>query len=89
MMIQDWNKCSGAARCAYLRRASHPHHGHDGRAETQGLLQAALQQAEIFQLRTKPGQYELVCFDHIEEQLRGTFTSTSSKKYKEHICNPS
>lgn len=44
--------------CSYLWRASHPHHGHDGRAETQGLLQTAIQQAEIFQLGTNTGQRE-------------------------------
>lgn len=47
----------GLDRCSYLRGASHPHHGHDGWAETQGFLQAAFQQAEIFQLRTTPAQY--------------------------------
>lgn len=41
--------------CSYLWRASHPHHGHDGRAETQRLLQTAVQQAQVFQLRTTPG----------------------------------
>lgn len=35
----------------HLWRASHPHHGHDGGAEPQGLLQAAVQQAELFQLQ--------------------------------------
>ena len=40
----------------HLRRTSHPHHGHDGGAQTQGLLQTAVQQTEILQLQTTPGQ---------------------------------
>lgn len=34
-----------------LRCASHPHHGHYRWAESQGLLQAALQQVQILQLK--------------------------------------
>lgn len=40
-------------RESHLRCASHSHHGHDRGAEPQRLLQAALQKAEVLQLRMK------------------------------------
>lgn len=44
------NSFRWGGRCPHLRGASHPHHGHDGRTQAQGLLQAAFQQAEVFEL---------------------------------------